>query len=569
MQANYFMKVLFLLILCTFSFEFSAQKTYQLFFKNEAYKVIKKTPTILFKDSLSCDTYLKEFKNYALKKGFLLASIDSLFYKKNRVEVVFYVGEKFSKANLSLDKNDLIFLKREGNITEKLIRNVAFQPKEISFLLKQIQKTYENNGFPFSKVYLQEIEVENNSLSAKIIIERNGEFKIKKINLVGNPIVSEKLISSYIQIKEGDLFNQSKINELSSKLAQINFISEVKPSELLFTQEGVELFLYLKSKQVSLINGVVGLQPDPVKNKLFLTGELRLKLVNILKKAELFDLNWRNIQAQTQSLKMQTILPNLFRTPFGFDGQFNLYKRDSTFLELKSTLGVQYALKQGNFLKVFYRRNVSSVLAGGNSNNSNFSNLKSVETNFYGIALSKQNLDYLPNPRKGINISIEGTIGARSSINNDVTVKETTFKFEVNAQYFLPLGKRHVLKIANFTESYFAPSYYENEVYRFGGQISLRGFNEEEIYATSRSVSSLEYRFLLDKNSYLFTFFDQAWYENKSKKFNTDTPFGFGAGFAFGTTIGNFSVSYALGKQFDNLIQFRDGKVHFGYVAYF
>jgi hemolysin activation/secretion protein len=106
-------------------------------------------------------------------------------------------------------------------------------------------------------------------------------------------------------------------------------------------------------------------------------------------------------------------------------------------------------------------------------------------------------------------------------------------------------------------------------LYRFGGQISLRGFNEEEIYATSRSVFGLEYRFLLDKNSYLFAFYDQAWYENKASTFVTDTPFGFGTGFTFGTAIGNFSVSYALGKQFDNLIQFRDGKIHFGYVAYF
>ncbi len=219
-------------------------------------------------------------------------------------------------------------------------------------------------------------------------------------------------------------------------------------------------------------------------------------------------------------------------------------------------------------MKAFYRRNASSVLAGGKSN-SNFVNLKSVETNFYGLSLSRQNLDYLPNPRKGVNLLFEGTVGSRKTNDSLKVLTETTIKFEVNAQVFIPLAKRHILKLANFSESYFAPSYYQNEVYRFGGQISLRGFNEEEIYATSRSVSTIEYRFLLDKNSYLFAFFDQAWYENKAVKFVSDTPYGFGAGFTFGTNIGNFAVSYAIGKQFDNPVLLKDGKIHFGYVAYF
>lgn len=49
----------------------------------------------------------------------------------------------------------------------------------------------------------------------------------------------------------------------------------------------------------------------------------------------------------------------------------------------------------------------------------------------------------------------------------------------------------------------------------------------------------------------------------------SDQPFGFGAGFSFGTNLGIFSISYALGKQFNNPIELKNGKVHFGYVTYF
>ncbi len=553
--------------LLLFPFLSLGQKDYRLSFTDESYKLVKKKVRTEFRDSLEALAYARDFRLYAVRKGYLLASNDSLYFRPKELRVKFYAGQKFGRAHITLPPEELKFLRLKGDLTEKTLRKLPFTPAEISRLLRQCLETYENNGYPFCRVYLANLQVDGGELSAELKIDKNRAYRITKINMPGNPVVSERLISSYIQIRPGDVFSQEKINEISARLKLIPFIDELKPCELLFTPEGAELFLYLKAKPVSLANGVVGLQPDPVKGKMSLTGELRLKLVNTLKKAELFELNWRSIQQQTSSLKMQANFPNLFRSPFGFDGQFQLYRRDSTFLELKSTLAVQYALKQGNFLKAIYRRYSSNVLAGG-ANSATFSNIRSVETNFYGLSLSRQNVDYLPNPRKGTVFVLEATVGTRTT-KDTIPVVETTYRGEIQVQHYFPLAKRHVLKVANFTEVYFAPAYFENELYRFGGQISLRGFNEEEIRATSRSVTTLEYRFLLDKNSFLFAFYDQGWYENKAVKFVTDTPFGFGGGFAFGTTIGNFSVSYALGSQFGNPILFRDGKVHFGYIAYF
>ena len=163
------------------------------------------------------------------------------------------------------------------------------------------------------------------------------------------------------------------------------------------------------------------------KTKYYLTGELRLKLLNSLRKAELFDLNWRSIQPQTQALKIQINLPNLLQTPFGFDGQFQLYKRDTTFIEIKTTVGIQFAMKNGNYLKMFYRRNSTNILKGG-ENNPAFTNLKSFETNFYGLGFFKQKIDYLPNPRSGFTFLIEGTIGIRTS-KDSIKTKENTSNF--------------------------------------------------------------------------------------------------------------------------------------------
>ena len=99
---------------------------------------------------------------------------------------------------------------------------------------------------------------------------------------------------------------------------------------------------------------------------------------------------------------------------------------------------------------------------------------------------------------------------------------------------------------------------------------NIEGYFQCKLAPGKYSIFTLEYRFILEQNSYLYVFGDGAWYENNNvKNYVTDTPIGFGAGISFETKAGIFSINYALGKQFDNPIQLRSGKIHFGIVNYF
>ena len=111
---------------------------------------------------------------------------------------------------------------------------------------------------------------------------------------------------------------------------------------------------------------------------------------------------------------------------------------------------------------------------------------------------------------------------------------------------------------------------FDNELIRIGGLFTLRGFDEESIFATFYSIATVEYRYILEQNSFLYLFFDGAYYEKDNVKgYVSDRPIGFGAGMSFDTKAGIFSISYALGKQFDNPILFRSAKIHFGFINYF
>ena len=107
-------------------------------------------------------------------------------------------------------------------------------------------------------------------------------------------------------------------------------------------------------------------------------------------------------------------------------------------------------------------------------------------------------------------------------------------------------------------------------MFRIGGLRTLRGFDEESIYASTYVIPTIEYRYLFAENSNLLLFTEGAWYENVSNgAYLSDTPFSFGAGVNFETKAGILTMTYALGSQLNNPIDLRNGKIHFGLIALF
>jgi outer membrane protein assembly factor BamA len=549
-------------------FALFGQKSYTLSFSDVSYQQIQRKIPDTFKDSLSVIRFLQNIQIKAVKKGNILSSFDSIHFKNSEVFVHFNLGDKLNEIHLSYSEADIQFLKQKTSLKEKQLANIPFQASELAKILRILYQSGVNNGYPFTKITLDSVLFEENSIHAKLLLNKGELYRIKQIHIKGDSLLSKQMISSLIRIKEGDLFSDANLASISRHIKQVNYLQEIKPHEILFTKDGVELFVYVKSNPISSVNGILGLQPNPITEKLAVTGELSLKLVNVFRKSEIIQLNWRSIQPGTQSLNSGFNYPYLFKSPFGIDAAFNLYKKDSTFLEIKAQLGIQYQLSGGSFLKAYYQNNGSSILSGASSSTLNFS---TVRTSAYGLSFLRKELDYIPNPSSGYMLLTDVAIGNRNARKSDTSdiITTTTFRLSAQFNWFIPFAKRHVLRFGANAETYYAPEIYENERFRFGGLTSLRGFNEDELFATTKAILTLEYRFLVDQNSHAFAFFDQGMYENTSTSYERDFPFGFGAGFSFGTQLGIFSISYGIGKQFDNPILLKNGKVHFGYIAYF
>jgi hemolysin activation/secretion protein len=101
-----------------------------------------------------------------------------------------------------------------------------------------------------------------------------------------------------------------------------------------------------------------------------------------------------------------------------------------------------------------------------------------------------------------------------------------------------------------------------------GGYKLLRGFDEESIFANRYTVGTLEYRYLIGINSYFNGFIDIGAVNNKI--INVSNSYvGAGFGLAFETKQGIINISFAAGKRNDLPFNFRESKIHLGFVSIF
>ncbi|MBL6660574.1 MAG: hypothetical protein ISP70_03665 [Crocinitomicaceae bacterium] len=517
---------------------------------------------------LKCDTSkknqiiqkkIRELNLELIERGYFLNEIT---LKDSTKKCIVNLGAKFSKILLrdSIDLNKGIF--------NRINAENYFSPKNFAQYLENKITGYLNSGYPFVNVQLKNVTIKSNQISSSLHISKGKYSVLKKIHIKGDSSISINTIQSIIGISIGDAYSENAISIIDDKISQNNFINTIRPSEILYTNEGHEIFLYVKSDRASFLRGAIGLQPNPVSQRMALTGEVNLKLQNALKKGELFKLNWRSIRPQTQRLNINFDYPFLFQSPFGTSVNFLLYKRDSTFLDLNAEFNVSYRLNNGLLFRAHYRY-INSNLLSGAFNSNEFQSLSSYSTNAYGLSIEKKELDNIINPSKGRIFESKIYVGQRRLNSDSLSASNTTFTGHFNYKEFIQILKRHVLLFAGDFDLYSSPVIYQNELFRFGGLNNLRGFNEEELFASVKAQLTIEYRFLLDKSSNVFIFYDQCMYENRALQYFKDKPFGFGSGISFGSKIGVFNITYALGKKFSNPIDFRSSKIHFGYTTYF
>lgn len=571
------MKICYIFALFLLHFSAAAQRYTLLILDADAEKKIaSKSYTSLKARDEAAMGYFQELHT----NGFLEATADSVQKTVDSLVVVLRRGNQYSWLKLS-----------NGNINEDALRSAGFKERnyknaklqfaKVQRVLKNTQIWYENNGYPFARIFLDSIEIHCGEAEAKICAQSGTLNTIDSLSWRGTAKISKVFLYNYLGIKPGDVYNEQVILQIEDRVKELPFIAQTKPADVFLLESQSLIRLYLDNRKASSFSGLVGFLPNNEKDgKLLLTGEGVVKLKNALGKGETFDAEWKRLQAATQSIAIRVSWPFLFNLPIGIDGTFNLYKRDTSFLNLQQSIGIQYIQKGNDYLKAFVEQRTSNRLGAVASQNVTLqTDYADVSSLSYGLEWNRSRLDYRYNPRKGLRILARSAAGTRklSEINTnqenpDAAQNSRLLQISgmLDLDGFIPVFRQATVNIG-FNGAFLSTErMFENELARIGGNSSLRGFDEESIFASTYLIGTLEYRYLLEQNSYLFLFGNGAWYENVAVNRNIrDWPYGFGAGLSFETKAGIFAISYALGSQFGNPIEFRSAKVHIGISSLF
>ena len=590
--------VLLLLGICS-----SAQNKYNLCIrgvdKDSAQIVSRAGLQTSFVSRFACTEYISKLPGLLQSAGYVAASIDSLEYDSTAARMVLFLGELYRWAQLDARNVDAPILDAIG-WREKMFANKPIDFSQVRLWEERILNHLENNGHPFARVYLDSLQLDEDKVSALLKVDKGPPYKIDSIRVFGNAKVSNTFLQRYLDISNGSSYNKEKLIRISKKIRELAYVEEEKPADLTLLGNGSVLNLYLKQKKSSQINVIIGFLPNNdqlASKKLLVTGEGNLNLKNALGVGETIGLNFQALQVSSQRLNLLYQHPYLFNSPLGLDFTFDIFKKDSSFVNINLQLGAQYILNANQSAKVFIQK-VQTIISEGGVNaplviqSRRLPDVADVNSFNVGIDYEFNNTDYRLNPKKGNELRIITAIGTKKlEKNNQVlslkdpgdplfdfeklydTVKLNTYQLRVRlaaAKYF-PLGnQRSTVKTAINAGMFQSGNIFRNELFQLGGYKLLRGFDEESQYLSQFAIGTVEYRYLVGQNSFFYLLADGGWgQDNGQGKHLNYTYFGTGLGLAFETKAGIFNLAWAIGKRNDTEFNLRQSKIHFGFVNYF
>ena len=216
------------------------------YYRNEGYLNVKVYPP---KISISPDKK-NLFLNFKISEG--------IRYK---------IGEYFLKEEELISKKDNF----------KLPKLEYFSLGALQQDIQLISNIYKNKGYAFVKVepFFYPDRLEENKIHISFKVDKGEKYKIRRIKIIGNKNLRDKVIFRRFQIKEGDFYNQDQIDLTRRLLEQLAVIEKVdiSPVSLPFKSKELDLTTITKERESTGEASLVGGYNS--HTKLFIQGNLK------------------------------------------------------------------------------------------------------------------------------------------------------------------------------------------------------------------------------------------------------------------------------------------------------
>jgi len=503
------------------------------------------------------------------KKGFL----DHKILATDRINDSTYISiidlkRQTKKIHIYIGRNNSFFE------TEKTKNDTLIIPyQEVENYLNEKIKDAEKAGFALTKIKLENIRRNNSTIYADLNFKSEQKRNVNSIvlNYADNNNSNffpkghlKQLNKKYLN----KTFNQENIKELYDDISSFEFATQTKYPEILFTRDSTKIYVFVEKRKANTFDGYVGFSNDENK-KLTLNGYLDISLLNTLHAGEQFSLYWKSDGNQQKTFNTKLEIPYIFQSSLGLKAQLNIFKQDSTFQNTKTAVDLGYFINYNSKIYLGYQSTESSDIQ--NTNNSIISDFKN---SYFTSTYEYSEKDFTNNlflKKASINCIIG--YGKRNTNNDPQTASSSTqFYTNLNAYYNFELNSKNFISLNSQNFYLKSKNYISNELYRFGGINSIRGFLENSLQGNTANLIITEYRYLAATNLYIHSILDYGIYQDQTFSVNNkkiNNLFSIGVGLGLLTKNGLLKLIIANGSTNKAEIKFYNSIMNICYNVKF
>ena len=539
-------------VLLTFNFVYS--QDYILEFKNtsESDKKIKKYNS--YKDLILA---IEDTLVFIKKQGFYDAKVNSLIRKDSfNYEVILNKNQMVKYIEISnkseFDKN---IVKTLNNYTE-IGELIKF--KEIESVTKEITEILSKKGYPFAKVGFINYKLINPStIKLEMEIKYGSKRNIDKVIVKGYENFPKNFINNIFKPGRDNSLDIEKALILSNRIDKTKFARNKKDPEILFTKDSSALYLYIEKRRRNTFDGFISFDTDENSGKINIEGYAKINLINTFNGGEKINFDFRSQKNQDRSLNSDIYIPYVFGSPLNLNYGLNLIQKDSTYTSNENLIDIDMIFRNIRAGLGFETNKSTSEEEIENVENFN-SKLMNVFSEYVTLDDSDQLIPEL------FKISLRYGSGLKDQLGN----KTNFSKYSVELSRKFNLSSKFKLQSSITRKKINSKDLVNNELLRFGGFNSIRGYDENSIFADGYTLLNTSLNYYLNDTIYIYTIFDLANYSNKILNLDEDIYSG-GFGFSSRTENGIISISYSKGNSWGNSFNLKNAKINVIFITFF
>ncbi|MEX0609062.1 MAG: BamA/TamA family outer membrane protein [Balneolaceae bacterium] len=485
-------------------------------------------------------------------RGFLNVKIDSI---RNSVAVIesgcqFNLDELFVVYSGELKSE--FALGNRGNYTQQKLE------REIRDLILDL----EEQGYAFAKSRVAEFNPDYSNCSVSVYLEIGTGRNVTSQNIIfaGASSNSQEYLRRISRFNDSALVTPAYLRGLKTNLASSELFSRIDDPHI-FMRKGEPVIVFeVEERALNQFDGLLGYVPNAAGEGQII-GSFELSLWSVITQGNGFNFRYQRLKPEISRLNLGVSQDWFGSIPVGISADFQLRQNDTTYQSRDFDLNGYFLMSSGfrltgglGFQATTSGANLPQIVEPDGRK----------QTARLGFEFSNVNSSDVPT--SGSHFAVSFSV-ANKNLEDDSLTSFTQNTLNFQARNYFPIFRNSV--IASSLNGFLLDSdrVTINDLFQFGGATSFRGYSEEQFRAGTMLWGDVEYRFLLNRYSYIFAFGAAGGYNRPQLLTEPDDTFettaylySTGFGLSYRTRIGRLIFTYAVSPE----ESIGNGKVHLG-----